>query len=162
MDLLHINLQHIHLLLLIIVANGGPIIISRVLGQHFNQAIDFKYTLSDGYPLFGPSKTWRGLLAALVFTGSFSYLLSYPALLGIYIATAAMTGDLISSFIKRRLKKASSSQVLLLDCVPECVLPLIIMIDSFSLQLPSFIVITIFFIITELSLSKLLQKLHLP
>ena len=160
MDLLAINLLYIHLLLLIIVANGGPIIIRLALSHHFNQAIDFKHTLSDGYPLFGPTKTWRGLLAALVFTGIFSYLLSYPALIGITIATAAMTGDLISSFIKRRLKKASSSQVLLLDAIPECVLPLVIMIDTFSLQWPSFIVITIFFILTELSLSKLLQKLH--
>jgi CDP-2,3-bis-(O-geranylgeranyl)-sn-glycerol synthase len=161
MDSLYINLQHIHLLLLIIVANGGPIIISKILGQHFNQPIDFKTNFLDGRPIFGTSKTWRGLLAALVFTSFFSYLLSYSAIVGAYIALAAMVGDLISSFIKRRLKKASSSQVLLLDQIPECVLPLILMRDTFLLQWPSFIAISILFIITELSLSKLLKNLYL-
>lgn len=104
MDLQQINLQHIHLLLLIIVANGGPIILSLILGQHFNKAIDFNYVLADGYPIWGPSKTWRGLVAALVLTFIVAHLLSYPPLIGAYIATAAMTGDLISSFVKRRLK----------------------------------------------------------
>ncbi len=156
-----ISLQHIHLLLLIIVANAAPVIISRLLKHRLNHPIDLGKKLTDGYPLLGRSKTWRGLLGALIFTSISAWLLSHSPLIGTYIAIAAMAGDLISSFIKRRLKKASSSQMLLLDGIPECALPLMIMVDTFNLQWFSFIALIVLFVSIELSLSKLLHKLHL-
>jgi hypothetical protein len=62
------------LLLLIIIANGAPILIRWLLNDSFNLAIDFGQKLPDNNQLFGPSKTWRGLLAALLTTAAAAWL----------------------------------------------------------------------------------------
>ena len=53
-------------LFLLVVANGTPVLTARLLGNRAKHRIDFGTQLPDGHGLFGSSKTWRGLLAALV------------------------------------------------------------------------------------------------
>jgi CDP-2,3-bis-(O-geranylgeranyl)-sn-glycerol synthase len=56
-----------HLLFLIIIANGAPIVLRALMKSRLNVAIDVGYMLTDNKPLFGKSKTWRGVAAAVIF-----------------------------------------------------------------------------------------------
>ena len=105
------------------VANATPVIGGG------GALIDGGKILSDGEPLFGPGKTIRGLIVG-IFMGTLTatiqalvhpYLLDFistltiltpseldllqtSSLLGLMMSTGALTGDLLGSFIKRRLK----------------------------------------------------------
>ena len=56
----------LRLLLLLGAANTAPIVIKRVLGGRWNAPLDGGLRFVDGRPLLGPSKTVRGLVAAVV------------------------------------------------------------------------------------------------
>jgi hypothetical protein len=89
-----------------------------------------------------------------------------PALLGLgwkvgaLVSTAAMAGDLLSSFIKRRLGLASSSQAVGLDQVPESVLPLLACRLLLPLSWLDIFVTAALFFVGEIVLSRLLFRLH--
>lgn len=153
------TVELIHLLLLIIIANGAPIILRALMGNKLDFALDFGYRLPDRLPLFGCSKTWRGLAGALVFTSLASILLGYSLSTGVLVAVYAVSGDLISSFIKRRLGMAPSSMAPLLDQVPESLLPALMLRQSFKLDFHSILILVSAFIIVELLLSYFLFKL---
>ena len=114
------------LLLLIIIANGSPVVAHKLLGERWQSPVDAGKHFIDGKPLFGATKTWRGILAAWIPTSLVAGLLHLPLLTGFLIALCAMLGDLLSSFIKRRLGMPSSSMALGLDQIPESLLPLLV------------------------------------
>jgi CDP-2,3-bis-(O-geranylgeranyl)-sn-glycerol synthase len=149
----------IHLLLLIIIANGAPIILRALMGHRLDFAIDSGYRLPDNNPLFGSSKTWRGVIGAFIFTSIGAILLGYPALTGAQIALYAVLGDVLSSFIKRRLGMAPSSMAPLLDQVPESLLPAVMLMDTFELDLQSIVILVCVFVLVELLLSYIFFKL---
>ena len=149
----------IHLLLLIIIANGAPIVIRAVMGSRLDCAIDFGYRLPDDRPLFGSSKTWRGVFGAVLFTSIGAIVLGYSAFTGAQIAIYAVLGDILSSFIKRRLGMAPSSMAPLLDQVPESLLPAVMLMDIFELDIQSIIILVSLFIVMELLLSYIFFKL---
>lgn len=111
--------EFITLLVLIIIANGTPVFIRFCFGSHLATAIDFGASLPDGQRLFGASKTWRGLITAILSTSLAAWILGYPALIGAAIAALALLGDLISSFSKRRLGMKTGSMAPLLDQIPN-------------------------------------------
>lgn len=149
----------IYLLLLIMVANGAPIILRVLMGHRLDFAIDCGLLLPDSNRLFGSSKTWRGVIGAVILTSIGAVLLGYPASTGAQIAIYAMLGDILSSFIKRRLGMAPSSMAPLLDQVPESLLPAMMFMDAFELDFQSIIILVCVFIIMELLLSYILFKL---
>jgi len=146
------------LLLLIIIANGAPILIRVALNDSFNVAIDFGKRLPDNHRILGASKTWRGIFAALVATPAAAWLLGYSPEAGLLVALYAMAGDLLSSFIKRRLAMAPSSMAPLLDQVPESLFPALMMMQTFNLDLTSVGLLVLIFVIVELALSHLLYR----
>ena len=152
------NVDFLSLLLLIIIANGAPVLTHWLLNDSFNLAVDFNQKLPDKNQLFGSSKTWRGILAALLATTAAAWLLNYPAQSGLLVAIYAMLGDLCSSFIKRRLSIPPSSMAPLLDQVPESLLPALMMMHTFNLTLSSVIELAFTFVIIELVLSFILYK----
>lgn len=147
------------LLLLLFVANSAPVIARNVLRERWNTAIDGGFTLRDGHFFLGPSKTWRGLVAALVLTGIAAAILSLPITIGLLIASFAMLGDLLSSFIKRRTGKAPSDQAIFLDQIPESLLPLIAARSLLGYSWASVVVVTMLFVLIALTVSPLLFKL---
>ena len=72
-----------------------------------------------------------------------------------------MAGDLFSSFGKRRLGLAPSSQALGLDQVPESLLPLLACRTALSLTAADIALAVVIFFIGELVLSRLLYRAHL-
>ncbi|NOY62477.1 MAG: CDP-archaeol synthase [Gammaproteobacteria bacterium] len=151
----------IKLLTLIILANSAPIFGRKLFNERFNQPLDRGKLFIDGAPLLGKSKTIRGIVMAAALTTPMALLLGFSATTGIAIALAAMAGDLLSSFIKRRLKKPPSSQALGLDQIPESLLPLLAVQQEFSLGLIEISLSVVAFTVFELTVSPMLHKLKI-
>jgi len=147
------------IILLVLCANGAPILARRLFpATVLSRAIDNGMVLSDQSPLLGASKTWRGIIASLFLTSLLALLMGLTLLDGFLIAVFAMSGDLISSFIKRRLGYPVSSKVTVLDQVPESLLPWIYVTVTYQLPLYYPVLGIIAFFILELLLSKILYK----
>jgi CDP-2,3-bis-(O-geranylgeranyl)-sn-glycerol synthase len=148
-------------LLLLIAANGAPVITSKLLGNRIARPIDNGLNLSDGYRLFGNSKTWRGLFSALFLTTAVAILWGLEPFTGILFGALTMTGDLLTSFIKRRRGNVESSRARGLDAVPESLLPLCLLKDSLALSLIDIILIVGLFFLIEEFVSPVLYRLHI-
>lgn len=146
----------LHCLFLIVLANGAPVLSQKIFGDRFNQPIDLGFLFFDGNRLLGDSKTWRGLLASFVITVPAATLLGYEWQYGLLLALYSMLGDLISSFIKRRMAMASSSMAPLIDQVPESLLPAWLLRKQFGLDVGSIVILVGLFIVLELVLSRIL------
>ena len=105
-------------------ANAAPVIFGG------GKPMDFGKTFFDGKPFLGSHKTIRGFLAGiivgtlvgLVQTLIFEQVLfqyspqfQYSILLGFVLSLGALTGDLIESFIKRRLNRSPGSSIPVAD-----------------------------------------------
>lgn len=152
------TVELLQLLVLIIIANGAPILIRVLLNDSWNNAVDFGKKLQDNQRIFGPSKTWRGIFIALATTPAAAWLLGHSPETGLLIAVYAVLGDLVSSFIKRRLAMKPSSMAPLLDQVPESAFPAIMMMQTFNLDTQSVILLVLTFVIIELVLSHILYR----
>lgn len=148
----------LQLLLLIIIANGAPILARVLLHDAFDLAVDFGRKLPDNKAIFGSSKTWRGIFAAALATSAAAWFIGYSPTTGLLIAVFAVAGDLTSSFIKRRLAMKPSSMAPLLDQIPESLFPALIMMPVFNLSIFSVLLLVLIFIIIELALSHTLYK----
>jgi len=144
----------INLLLLLLVANGSPVVMTIVLGKRPSWPIDAGLYLPDGKRLFGASKTLPGLALALVATALAAMLLGPGAGTGALIGAFAMLGDLLSSFIKRRFGLPSGAGAPGLDQVPEALLPLWVCKPLLDLSWLQVIVLTAAFAFTNLLASR--------
>lgn len=148
-------------LFLIIVANGTPVIAYDIFKHRFSRPLDFGIRLPDTRCLLGPSKTIRGIVLSLLATAVVARLAGFSFLLGAGLAGAAMAGDLLSSFVKRRLGREAGSQALMLDQVPEALFPALAVKNAFSLSSLDIAAVVGAFVIFELVASRFLFKLHL-
>lgn len=154
-------LVYLELLLLLGVANGTPLFTNTLLRRRFNRPLDGGTLFVDGRPLFGPSKTVRGVVVALILTPLAAVVLGLGAVGGLLIALFAMIGDLFSSFTKRRLGRHSSSQALGLDQIPESLFPLIAVRERYDLDAVEIAALVVVFVVLELILSRVLFRLRL-
>jgi CDP-2,3-bis-(O-geranylgeranyl)-sn-glycerol synthase len=105
-------------------ANATPVIFGG------GQPMDFGKIFFDGKPLFGSHKTVRGFLSGLIVgtlvglvqTLLFEQILiqyssqfQYTIFLGFSLSLGALIGDLIESFLKRRLNRAPGSSLPVAD-----------------------------------------------
>ncbi|HME27949.1 MAG TPA: CDP-archaeol synthase [Acetobacteraceae bacterium] len=149
------------MLALLVLANSMPVVAKKILGDRFAWPLDFGLKLPDGHRLFGASKTIRGVALAVSSCWAGAPLIGLEADLGARIAALAMAGDLLSSFIKRRLRLPPSSQALGLDQIPESLLPLLACIDPLDLTMYDIAAGVVIFLVGELLLSRLLFRIHL-
>jgi len=100
-------------------ANGAPVIFGG------GKPLDFGKKFLDGKPIFGSHKTIRGFISGLaigtfvgliqwVFGASVGYL-KVDVPLGFALSLGAMTGDLLGSFIKRRLNLKPGASLPIID-----------------------------------------------
>jgi len=151
---------YLQLLLLLIVANGAPVAARVLLGKSLERPVDFGAAFLDGKRLFGPRKTLRGLLAAIVATPLVASLLGLPVRVGLLVAIGAMAGDLLSSFVKRRLGVAPHSNAPGLDQLPECLLPLLLVRTRLQLDFAAMAGLILGFLVAELVLTAILARVE--
>lgn len=155
------SLALIHLFILIILANGAPILAHNLFGDKGDFPVDAHLRLFDKRRLFGHSKTWRGLFASLLLTSLLAWLLGYSIQTGLLIALAAMSGDLLTSFIKRRLNMPSSNMAPLLDQFAESLFPALAVMNVFALTPLNIVLLVLAFILFDLLFSQLLYRIGL-
>jgi CDP-2,3-bis-(O-geranylgeranyl)-sn-glycerol synthase len=153
------HLIEFQLLLLIIVSNGAPILGKAVLKKRWTYPLDGGRSFTDGRPLLGRSKTWRGVLLAITGAAVMAWLVGLPVEVGIAIGCFVVLGDTLSSFIKRRFGLPASSMALGLDQIPEALLPLVAFKTYFNLTWFAIMETVTGFLILELLLSYILFKL---
>ena len=105
-------------------ANAAPVIFGG------GKPMDFGKKFFDGKPFLGAHKTFRGFLAGIIvgtLVGLVQTLLyeqvlfeygsqfQYSILLGLLLSLGALTGDLVESFIKRRLNRSPGSSLPVAD-----------------------------------------------
>ncbi|MCK5386644.1 MAG: CDP-archaeol synthase [Gammaproteobacteria bacterium] len=151
----------IKILFLLLLANGTPIIAKKLLGSRLTFPLDGGKKFIDGRPLFGTSKTIRGIISSIFITSIGAVLIGYSLQTGALFAVVSLTGDLVSSFIKRRLGLPSGSRTLGLDQLPESTLPLLFYWSVFGLDIPTAVTIVVIFFICELILSRVMFRLHI-
>ena len=151
----------LHLMVLLTLANGAPVVAKKILGARFALPLDFGVAFFDGRPVFGASKTFRGILVALLSATAGAPLMGLDPVIGLIAGGAAMAGDLFSSFVKRRLNLPPSSQALGLDQIPESLLPLLACREALSLTAIDIALGVGVFFAGELVLSRLLFRAHL-
>ncbi len=149
------------MLILLSLANGSPVFAKRILGETFTRPLDGNVQFVDGWPLFGRSKTIRGVVVSLLVTALGAPLLGLPIWIGLLVAAAAMAGDLLSSFLKRRLGLAASSKATGLDQIPESLFPLLACRSVLSLTAIDIAAGCAIFFVGELLLSYLFFRLRL-
>jgi len=149
----------LELLLLLVIANGVPVVATAVCGDWGARPLDGGRVLADGHRVLGDSKTWRGVLLSPLATGASAALLGLPVGVGVVVGVGAMLGDLLSSFAKRRLGVPSSGMMLGLDQIPETLLPLLAVADRFALTWPTIGWMVVGFAVLELGLSPVFYRL---
>lgn len=151
----------LQMLFLLLLANGAPVIAKKIMGSRCAWPLDGGLRFVDGRPLFGNSKTVRGIVFALLVTAAGAPLADLDWTLGLLAGTTAMVGDLCSSFTKRRLNMAPSSMAIGLDQIPESLFPLLACRSALSLTAIDIGAGVAVFLIGELLLSRLLFQAHI-
>src|SRR5215831_5236302 len=88
----------LQLLALLVLANGAPVAAKKVLGERFAYPLDGGAAFVDGRPLFGQSKTIRGVVFAVLAATIGAPLVGLEWQIGFLVGSLAMAGDLTSSF----------------------------------------------------------------
>ena len=151
----------IKLQVLLLAVHGAPVLLAYALGSRGNIPVDFDKHCKDGRPLFGASKTWRGLIGALLVSCVLSQHLHYGLSFGIIFGALAMSGDLFASFIKRRIGLESSARFRGLDQIPESFLPSVYATYVLSLDWVWMILLPLVFMLCEMLISIPLYHLKI-
>jgi CDP-archaeol synthase len=151
----------LQLLLLLMLANGTPVIAKKILGARFSYPLDGNLQFIDRRPLLGPSKTVRGIVLAVLVTTAGAPVVGLSWIVGLLVASCAMAGDLVSSFTKRRLDLPPSSRASGLDQIPEALLPLLACRSLLSLTAADIALGVGLFLIGEVVISRLLYRFRL-
>lgn len=148
-------------LLLLGIANGTPVFATKLLKDRLNVPLDGGLRFMDGRPLFGASKTARGFVLAVVCTTLAAPPLGLDWMVAAQLAALSMLGDLMSSFVKRRLGRPLHSAAFGLDQIPESLLPLLLLHQTLGLTAADITAIVVLFVVLELVLSRLLYALNI-
>ena len=146
---------------LLLIANGAPILATKILGNRWARPVDNRVTLGDGQRLFGDTKTWRGCCLAMLSTTLAALLSDIDPMTGLVFGALAMTGDLLASYIKRRMNCAESGHSRGLDTVPESLLPVLTLKTSLMLSWIDISLIVVVFFLIEEFVSPILYRLHI-
>jgi uncharacterized membrane protein len=151
----------LQLTILLGLANGTPLVAAKVFGRRFAQPLDGNAEFLDGRPVFGHSKTIRGVVLAVLMTMLGAPLIGMGWEIGLVVGSLAMVGDLASSFVKRRLDLPPSSRASGLDQIPEALFPLLGCRALLPLTIADLGGALALFVVGNVVLSLLLYRIHL-
>ncbi len=137
----------IGVIIFLFLANLLPVITEVVLGDRLRYPVDGGVNWLDDKPLLGKNKTIRGILACVVGGAIVCSLIRQPWWVGGVVATLVMTGDLTSSFIKRRFNIPSGKDLFPLDHLLESLFPVLFLVPILSLTWVQVAIIVLSFIV---------------
>ena len=149
------TLLNLPALLLLVAVNSSPVVIAWLLRDRYSWPIDLNVYWSDHRPIFGAHKTWRGLIVAVLVGAGVGSALSIGWHVGSIFAMLALAGDLLSSFVKRRLGQPNGGRVPLIDQLPEALLPMIGLRSPLGLNTVSLFGTAAVFTVLDLIFSRL-------
>jgi len=147
------------ILLLLWLINFAPPLLAHLLGEKWSNPVDGDRLYKDGKPLLGPHKTYRGIAAGLATGFLVGWALGFPAWVSFSTGFLSMLGDLLSSFIKRRLDLPSGSAVFGFDQIFEGSLPFVVLAPHESLGLMDVLVLTALFTVVAYSGSRFFKEI---
>ncbi len=151
----------IDILVMLLAINGAPVLAAYFLGDRASLPVDLGRFGRDGRAILGKSKTWRGIISALLSGCLLSWLLGHGAGFGLVFASLVMAGDLAASFYKRRRGLAPSDQCLGVDQIPESLLPGLYASLALGVAWWWAVLWSASFFAVEIWLSRLLFRLHI-
>ena len=80
----------LQLLFLLMLANGTPVIAKKILRDRLAWPLDFGVRFFDGRPVFGASKTVRGIVLSLLVTTAGAPLAGLDWTIGLLVGGTAM------------------------------------------------------------------------
>lgn len=146
--------------LLLAAAHVGAWASGRLLGGRWPAPIDGGRSMPDGRRVFGDHKTWRGVSTAVLLCLLLAPVLGYRATLGLELAALAMSADLATSFLKRRLNLRPGREVPGLDQVPEALIPLLVLARPLGIGCASAWLLTGVFLLLDLAALPLRHRHH--
>jgi len=145
--------------LFVMLANGSPVVMAWLLRQRGGWPVDGGRLWRDGRPVFGPSKTWRGLIAGVLSCLLFAAFAGTGWEFGALFGLLALSGDLLSSFVKRRMGLRASARATWLDQLPECILPMVLAWFWLPLAWWQATAVVMLFALSNILISPLLYRL---
>jgi len=149
----------VELLILLLLANGTPVVAARLLGERWGAPLDGGRRAWDGRRWLGPSKTVRGFVVAVLLVAPAAAAFGHPVWLGVLFAMASLLGDAASSFVKRRLDIEPSGRATGLDQIPEALLPLLVCYQLLALTPAVVVAVVALFVLGQVLMSPLMYRL---
>ncbi|GGE53386.1 hypothetical protein GCM10011533_02270 [Streptosporangium jomthongense] len=149
----------LELFVMLVLANGAPVVAAKVFRQRWSAPVDAGLNWFDGRPLLGKSKTWRGIASGTLSCALFALATGPGFVFGLLFGLLALAGDLVSSFIKRRLGLNPSARMSWLDQVPESALPALLAVGWGLIGGWAALVIVVVFTLANMWISPLLYRL---
>ena len=149
----------LELFVMLVLANGTPVVAAGLLKNRWSAPVDGGRLLSDGRPVFGESKTWRGVVSGALACGLFALFTGLGFVFGLLFGLLGLGGDLLSSFMKRRMGLASSARAVGLDQIPEALLPMLLAMWWLPVSLWVVLVVVVVFTLSNIYGSPLLYRL---
>lgn len=147
------------LFVMLVLANGAPVVAAKILRRRWSAPVDAGLQWFDGRPLLGKSKTWRGVVSGALCCALFSLATEHGFVFGLLFGLLALAGDLLSSFIKRRLGLKASARMPWLDQVPEAAFPVLLAMGWGLVDAWAALFIVVFFTLSNMWISPLLYRL---
>ena len=148
-------------LLLLTIANGVPVLAAKLCGEFLSVPLDGGKILADGHPLFGKSKTIRGVVVSVLAAVVAAPMIGWGWTTGCLAGGTAMIGDLFSSFVKRRMGRAPGGRALGIDQIPESLLPSLVCKNLVGLTSIDVVIIVVIFAIGQQLLSPWLFRMNI-
>ena len=148
----------LELFVMLVLANGTPVLVAKFLKDRWAAPVDGGRLWRDGRPLLGRSKTWRGLVSGSLACALFAAGTGLGAGFGLLFGMLGLSGDLLSSFVKRRLGLESSARALGLDQIPESALPMLLAVFWLPVGICSALALVLLFTLSNILFSPLLYR----
>ncbi|PTB91926.1 CDP-archaeol synthase [Marinobacter sp. B9-2] len=149
----------LELFVMLVLANGAPVVAAALLKKRWSAPVDGGRLWRDGRPVLGNSKTWRGVVSGALACALFALMTGLGFVFGFLFGLLGLAGDMLSSFIKRRLGLASSARALGLDQIPEALLPMLLAMWWLPVSLWVVLLVVVLFTLSNIYGSPLLYRL---
>jgi len=116
-------LVYLEIVAFLLFVNFMPALAREILGKRFTYPLDRGIIWFDNRFIFGPHKTIRGVLASLLGGSFFFVIWPFDLITTITASVLVSTGDLLTSFLKRRFRYKTGKVVPIADQFLEGLLP---------------------------------------